>query len=104
MQVWSTLLLVGLTLNEFGLAVPIQDSPRQRLLDGKPLPGKYRKTAKNPYAPGNYDPLDKSIDAVGRKLDPLPYRNGLGTSVLGYVIINTSASLNIESNCSQFHP
>lgn len=83
MQVWSTLLLVGLTLNEFGLAVPIQDSPRQRLLDGKPLPGKYRKTAKNPYAPGNYDPLDKSIDAVGRKLDPLPYRNGLGTSVLG---------------------
>jgi len=82
MQIWSSLVILGATLNEFASAIPVQDSPRQRLLDGKPLPAKYRKTSP-PYTPGNKDPLDKFIDAVGDKLDPLPYRNGLGGSVLG---------------------
>jgi hypothetical protein len=80
----SLLLLLSLSLNEFGLAVPVQDSPRQRLLDGIPLPAKYQKTkAAPPYTPGNRDPLDKAIDAVGDNLNPLPWRNGLGASVLG---------------------
>lgn len=80
MRFQVSLLLLS-TLAELSSAIPVQDSPRQRLLDGKPLPAKYRKS--NPYAPGYKDPFDKAVDAVGDDLDPLPYRNGLGTSVLG---------------------
>ncbi|KAK3363222.1 oxalate decarboxylase [Lasiosphaeria hispida] len=79
----SFLLAAAATLT---LAVPVQDSPRQRLLDGKPLPARFRKkgtTPTNPYTPGFRDPLDSAVDSVGNKLDPLPYRNGLGGSVLG---------------------
>jgi oxalate decarboxylase family bicupin protein len=86
MKLQGSLLLLGAALSELGLAVPVQDSPRQRLLDGLELPAKYRKTnskAAPPYTPGNKDPLDKYIDTVGEKLDPLPWRNGLGASVLG---------------------
>lgn len=83
MLFWSTSLFL-IALSEVGLAVPVQDSPRQRLLDGHGLPAKYRKTnTASPYTPGNKDPLDKAIDAVGDQLDPLPWRNGLGASVLG---------------------
>jgi len=71
-------------LGDLGLAVPVQDSPRQRLLNGYELPAKYRKSkTAPPYTPGNREPLDKAIDAVGDNLDPLPWRNGLGASVLG---------------------
>jgi hypothetical protein len=84
MQLRSSLLLLGVALSELGLAVPVQDSPRQRLLDGLELPARFRKTkAAPPYTPGNKDPLDSAVDAVGDKLDPLPWRNGLGASVLG---------------------
>jgi hypothetical protein len=83
MQSWSKVLLFA-ALSGLGLAIPVQDSPRQRLLDGYELPAKYRKTdIAPPYTPGNKDPLDRAVDAVGDKLDPLPWRNGLGASVLG---------------------
>jgi hypothetical protein len=36
-----------------------------------------------PFTPGHRDPIDKPIDSVGDDLDPLPWRNGLGASVLG---------------------
>lgn len=75
-------LLTGFVLAGLGLCVPVQDSPRQRLLDGKPLPAKYRKSAK-PYTPGHRDPYDGAVDSIGRDLDPLPWRNGHGASVLG---------------------
>ncbi|KAI0098614.1 oxalate decarboxylase oxdC [Nemania sp. FL0031] len=77
------LLLAGLALSNPGLAVPVQDSPRQYLLAGLDLPPKYIKKAKSPYNPDFRDPLDRPVDSVGEKLDPLPYRNGLGASVLG---------------------
>ncbi|GAW24903.1 hypothetical protein ANO14919_144980 [Xylariales sp. No.14919] len=77
------LLLAGLVLSDLGLAVPVQDSPRQYLLAGLDLPPKYTKKVKSPYNPDYRDPLDSAVDAVGNKLDPLPYRNGLGASVLG---------------------
>jgi hypothetical protein len=80
----AQLLLLGATLTNLCAAVPVQDSPRQRLLDGHSLPSRYRKAlASSPYGPGNEDPLDRPIDSVGDDLDPLPYRNGLGASVLG---------------------
>jgi hypothetical protein len=96
------------TLSGVGVgAVPVHDSPRQRLLDGKPLPanlkpkfktnpygGTYKSTSsgariasaskkEDPYGPKYRDPLDRFVDSEGEDLDPLPYRNGLGTSVLG---------------------
>jgi oxalate decarboxylase family bicupin protein len=79
----STAVVLGAALSDITAAVPIQDSPRQRLLDGKPLPAKYRKNPPNPYRPGFRDPYDSAVDSIGKKLDPLPYRNGDGASVLG---------------------
>ncbi|KAF7557239.1 hypothetical protein G7Z17_g784 [Cylindrodendrum hubeiense] len=67
-------------------AIPIQDSPRQRLLDGLGLPSTYRSVTgggRLPFTPGHKDPYDNAVDAVGDDLDPLPWRNGLGASVLG---------------------
>ncbi|KAM0328741.1 hypothetical protein ACHAQA_005154 [Verticillium albo-atrum] len=81
------LLLPWATLTGLALAAPHRDSPRQRLLNGLDLAPKHggeggpRKT--NPYTPGYKDPYDRAVDSVGDDLDPLPYRNGLGASVLG---------------------
>ncbi|KAK4103012.1 oxalate decarboxylase oxdC [Parathielavia hyrcaniae] len=83
MRLSTAVTVLGATLSHFTAAVPVQDSPRQRLLDGKPLPAKYRKNPPNPYRPGFRDPDDSAVDSIGRKLDPLPYRNGDGASVLG---------------------
>lgn len=84
MHLQNSLLVVGLVLSDLALGIPVQDSPRQRLLDGYELPARYRKSkTAPPYTPGHKDPFDKAVDAVGEKLDPLPYRNGLGASVLG---------------------
>ncbi|KAI1077136.1 Bicupin, oxalate decarboxylase/oxidase [Whalleya microplaca] len=76
------LLIAGLLLSNPGLAVPVEDSPRQYLVAGLDLPPKYNKP-KSPYDPDFKDPYDKAVDTIGDKLDPLPYRNGLGASVLG---------------------
>ncbi|KAI2609825.1 Bicupin, oxalate decarboxylase/oxidase [Hypoxylon fragiforme] len=77
------LLVTGLALSNSGLAIPVEDSPRQYLLAGLDLPPKYSKNPKSPYSPDYRDPYDRAVDTVGEKLDPLPYRNGLGASVLG---------------------
>lgn len=39
--------------------------------------------AHNPYRPGVKDKYDRKIDSEGEGLDPLPYRNNDGSSVLG---------------------
>jgi hypothetical protein len=83
MRLSTAVVVLGAALSDLTAAVPIQDSPRQRLLDGKPLPAKYRKNPPNPYRPGFRDPYDSAVDSIGKKLDPLPYRNGDGASVLG---------------------
>ena len=77
----AQLLLLWAGLNELCHAVPVQDSPRQRLLNGLDLPAKIRTD--RPYSKKFRDPLDKAVDSIGDGLDPLPYRNGLGASVLG---------------------
>lgn len=67
-------------------AVPVQDSPRERLLRGLKLPSSYNGVAggkRLPFTPGYKDPYDNAVDSVGEKLDPLPWRNGDGASVLG---------------------
>ncbi|KAM5347418.1 hypothetical protein ACJ41O_010423 [Fusarium nematophilum] len=66
--------------------VPVQDSPRERLLKGLELPSSYRGVSggkRLPFTPGHRDPGDHPVDSVGEDLDPLPWRNGDGASVLG---------------------
>lgn len=66
--------------------VPVQDSPRQRLLKGLELPAGYRGLTggkRLPFTPGHKDSNDNPVDSVGDDLDPLPWRNGHGASVLG---------------------
>jgi hypothetical protein len=83
MKLQKSVLILSI-LNELGFAVPVQESHRQQVLEGSKFQVKHQKTkASLPYTPGNKDSLDKAIDAVGDKLDPLPWRNGLGASVLG---------------------
>ncbi|KAH0489163.1 hypothetical protein TgHK011_009607 [Trichoderma gracile] len=76
----AQLLLAGAGLSA---ALPHLDSPRQRLLNGMDLPSKYGDDNSKPYTPGHRDPNDNYVDAIGKKLDPKPWRNGLGASVLG---------------------
>ena len=84
----AQLLLLGASLTS---ALPHLDSPRQRLLNGLELDDKWysynggkKPAAKsNPYTPDYRDPYDSAVDSVGKGLDPLPYRNGHGASVLG---------------------
>ena len=40
-------------------------------------------SVEDPYSPSARDPYDNAIDSVGRKLQPLPYRNGNGSDILG---------------------
>jgi hypothetical protein len=81
----ARLLLLGAALWQTCFAVPVEDSPRQRLLLGLDLPAKYRSdsTKTAPYTPDHKDPYDHPTDPMKDKLDPLPWRNGLGASVLG---------------------
>lgn len=71
-------------------ALPHMDSPRQRLLNDLDLPSKLGSSSKTetpgkgvPYTPEHRDAYDRAVDAIREDLDPLPWRNGLGASVLG---------------------
>lgn len=80
----AKLLLLWASASELCSAAPHFDSPRERLLRGMDIPASYKKkSTSNPYVPGFRDPNDGAVDSVGDGLDPLPYRNGLGASVLG---------------------
>ncbi|KAK4244638.1 RmlC-like cupin domain-containing protein [Corynascus novoguineensis] len=79
----ALIFVLAAVFGDLTAGVPIQDSPRQRLLDGKPLPARYRTNPPPPYTPGHREPYDRAVDAIGKQLDPLPYRNGHGASVLG---------------------
>jgi hypothetical protein len=37
----------------------------------------------DPYTPSYHDRYDHKVDSIGGGLDPLPYRNGDGASILG---------------------
>lgn len=79
-------ILLTASLTGLSLAAPHRDSPQQRLAAGLELPDKFKtsaKAVKNPYRPDFRDPYDRAVDPEKDDLDPLPYRNGLGASVLG---------------------
>lgn len=67
-------------------AFPVLDSADQRILNILRLHSESLKELgadSVPYTPEHKDPIDKAVDAIGDDLDPLPWRNGLGASVLG---------------------
>lgn len=70
------LLLAGASLTS---ALPHRDSPQQRLSKGLDL----KKPSRNPYAPEFRDPYDRYIDPIRDNVDPKPWRNGKGATVLG---------------------
>lgn len=77
----TQLLLAGASLSGLTEALPHRDSPQQRLLNGLALPNKLGRN--RPYTPGHRDKLDRYVDPEQEDLDPLPWRNGKGASVLG---------------------
>ncbi|KAG6255194.1 hypothetical protein E4U24_006985 [Claviceps purpurea] len=77
----AQLLLIG-ALSSIGAALPHQDLPQQRLAKGlEPITDKFAK--QDPYTPDYRDPYDRAIDPIREDLDPLPWRNGHGASILG---------------------
>lgn len=68
-----------LTLSELVTARPNPYWTKQHLINDPQAAVKVH----NPYTPKNRDKYDHKIDSEGERLDPLPYRNGEGTSVLG---------------------
>ncbi|KAK5941055.1 hypothetical protein PMZ80_006332 [Knufia obscura] len=79
MQLLKTSALALLTLSELIDARPSPYWTKQHLINDPQAAVKVH----NPYSPEYRDKYDHKIDAEGEGLDPLPYRNGMGTSVLG---------------------
>lgn len=79
MQLLKTSALCLLALAELIDARPSPYWTKQHLLND---PGAAVK-AHSPYNPRNRDKYDRKIDSEGEGLNPLPYRNGDGASVLG---------------------
>ncbi|KAM3457267.1 hypothetical protein NHJ6243_007854 [Beauveria neobassiana] len=82
----TQLLLAGAAgLSGLAAALPHRDSPQQRFLNGLALPDKHAAAAgrHRPYTPGHRDKLDRYVDPEQENLDPLPWRNGQGATVLG---------------------
>lgn len=74
---FSILLLVA--SGGFSLAAPAARNELQDTLGISLGVGK----STDPYTPDYTDPDDHKVDSVGEDLQPLPYRNGDGASVLG---------------------
>lgn len=41
------------------------------------------KTTNEPFTPGHRDPYDRKVDPISEDLEPLPFRNGDGATVMG---------------------
>ncbi|KAJ6010168.1 hypothetical protein N7522_005184 [Penicillium canescens] len=84
-------LILGITyLSLFILgisAIPAPDYGLQQLLQIRPghpeLFGQQPIADHPPFSPGHRDPYDHKVDSVGDEIQPLPFRNGDGTSVMG---------------------
>lgn len=79
MHLLQTSALCLLALTELTAARPSPYWTKQHLLNKPEAAVKVH----NPYRPGARDKYDRKIDSEAEDLDPLPYRNGDGASVLG---------------------
>ena len=75
----TQLLVIIASFNGLCEAAPRYNRPQK----GLQQPLKNQGVVAPPYTPEHRDKLDGAVDAIGDELDPLPYRNGLGSSVLG---------------------
>lgn len=71
------LLLAGASLS--AARPPVHQQP----LGSPEPPSVGSKASGTPYTPGHRDPYDGKTDPIRQHLDPLPWRNGKGASVLG---------------------
>lgn len=74
----TNLIVAGAAL---AAALPHQDSVARRMQKGLQIPAHWG--SQKPYTPGFRDPFDNAVDPIQSKLDPKPWRNGKGASVLG---------------------
>lgn len=81
--------LLSLAFLQVAGAIPAPDRDLQKLLHipaghpsgifgQQPISGR-----QPPFSPGHRDPYDHKVDSVGDDRQPLPYRNGDGTTVMG---------------------
>ena len=80
--------ITSLSLFVLGIsAIPAPDYGLQQLLQIRPghpvLFGQEPIADHPPFSPGHRDPYDHKVDSVGDDIQPLPFRNGDGTSVMG---------------------
>lgn len=61
-----------------GITASVVAAAPLSLLDQVPI-----KAPNHPYTPEHRDPYDRKVDSVGENLQPLPWRNGDGATVLG---------------------
>lgn len=80
MKFSTQLLVAGAALTA---ALPHQDSVVRRMQKGLQIPEHWGSGSQKPYTPGFRDPYDNAVDPIQSKLDPKPWRNGKGASILG---------------------
>jgi hypothetical protein len=61
-----------------GITASVVTSAPLALIDQVPI-----KAPNHPYTPQHRDPYDRKVDSVGQDLEPLPWRNGDGATILG---------------------
>ncbi|KAL8243720.1 hypothetical protein R6Q59_009978 [Mikania micrantha] len=86
-------MLISQTLTQWGLAllaaaelcnaVPMKESSQQHMEERPYVIKGFKGSYNDPYTPDASDPYDRKVDSVGKKLNPLPWRNGKGATVLG---------------------
>lgn len=79
MQIMKCSALCLLALSELAVARPNPYWSQQHLSSEPQAPLK----PNGPYHPGHRDRFDKKVDSEGKGLDPLPWRNDEGATVLG---------------------
>ncbi|KJZ76105.1 Oxalate decarboxylase oxdC [Hirsutella minnesotensis 3608] len=76
------LLIAGASLTS-ALPNAYDSVARQRSLSSPNSPLVDSKSSGVPYTPGHRDPYDSKVDPIRENLDPRPWRNGKGASILG---------------------
>ncbi|KAF7590020.1 hypothetical protein BBP40_003408 [Aspergillus hancockii] len=66
-----------------GRAAPAPDHGFQQLLNVPASSSTEYFSRTDPYRPDYRDPYDHKVDSVGEDLKPLPFRNGLGSTIMG---------------------
>lgn len=69
---------LALFVSQFSLAAPARDRSQSALGISLGL-----TKSNDPFTPGYRDPEDHKVDSVGEDLQPLPFRNGDGATILG---------------------